>query len=921
MLPAAELPHTAMEESQGDGGGLRRSNRVSRPIRRMGESQDFLERPDVRDAAGLPPLDVVDEHGGGAAVDNDDEVPVVLHRPLLIVEVEEEDEELELEDGGDDNIVEVSQEEVVEVRHEGVEQAEEGVAEGEQQRAGEVNVQQFQHEEVAAVVEVQEHVVENVEGVNAQADDDLEDNVREEGDEGEHGDRLDLTPFLQPTVQGFRLVEGQNDADGWMLIDRMSPMECLLTEFSMLSEVPAQHEAAYLNAVAVILTRWSEAQSALEENRALKWWFFLHQALLRTPRRGGKQGRQIVAARFNSLAANNWGKLVESFRADKAHFQERGERQQARRQNERAQEKEQERLQRDVLSLIKDGQVGKACSRITSFGVASAKDPDVKRQLLEKHPPRRRPMPASVVKGEAVENLHGLKEALSKLQRGIAPGCGGCRPEYLTLLGEKLSGPEMRLLEGLGMAYVRAELPPWVYRVARSVKSIAIYKTEEQDAVRPLGLGHTFFKVIHKEIISSNKQVLRQYLEPQQLILSPAGAPKIVFTVDAVLRARPDFVCYTIDIRNAFNEISRAAIMEVLEAEPSLRHLAQFMGVTMAPHNALESGGRIYGEAGDGVIQGSAEAQANFCAGIQPDVNKLDAACRMGEGIVVAGADDVNALGPPDVVMQAVATFKTAVRDRCGLELQVSKSRLFTWQGGLPAGAPPGLKLAQEEVGGQQRRGFICFGCPVGEDEYVVEKLTQIANRIVDDARKTVEVLAGNRQALWTVFRSSINHRFDYWCELVRPSLCRPVAENLDKELWSVLEAALGFKIPSEGRLLGEEGDFVLNTPVWGREAWPFAQWVVRQPVKLHGMGPILWVCEATRTPASQPGLGPWTKLHLILLRCLHLLTSWVVKHGGLVQILPSAGQLFLLLAMCMGGSYKQAGQFSNERRRKQLSI
>ena len=34
---------------------LRRSSRIPVRKRRWGESQDFLERPDVRDAAGLPP--------------------------------------------------------------------------------------------------------------------------------------------------------------------------------------------------------------------------------------------------------------------------------------------------------------------------------------------------------------------------------------------------------------------------------------------------------------------------------------------------------------------------------------------------------------------------------------------------------------------------------------------------------------------------------------------------------------------------------------------------------------------------------------------------------------------------------------------------------------------------------------------------
>ena len=159
---------------------------------------------------------------------------------------------------------------------------------------------------------------------------------------------------------------------------------------------------------------------------------------------------------------------------------------------------------------------------------------------------------------------------------------------------------------------------------------MAIYKSEERQAVRPLGLSQTFFKVVHKEVMSQNKTALRQFLEPQQLIMSPAGAPKIVLTVEAVLKARPDFVCYSIDIKNAYNEISRKAIIDVFEAEPSLRHLAQFMAVTLAPYGALETGGKVYGESGDGVVQGSSEATAAFSAGLQPDLVELDRRLKQG---------------------------------------------------------------------------------------------------------------------------------------------------------------------------------------------------------------------------------------------------------------------------------------------------
>ena len=92
------------------------------------------------------------------------------------------------------------------------------------------------------------------------------------------------------------------------------------------------------------------------------------------------------------------------------------------------------------------------------------------------------------------------------------------------------------------------------------------------------------------------------------------------------------------------------------------------------------------------------------------------------------------------------------------------------------------------------------------------------------DAEKTVGVLAGDRQALWSVLRMSIVTRFEYFCQLAPPSLCEPVAAWLDQRLWSVLEASVGFTVPT-----GEAGD-VVRCPVDSLEGRSFQEWVVRLP-------------------------------------------------------------------------------------------
>ena len=127
---------------------------------------------------------------------------------------------------------------------------------------------------------------------------------------------------------------------------------------------------------------------------------------------------------------------------------------------------------------------------------------------------------------------------------------------------------------------------------------------------------------------------------------------------------------------------------------------------------------------------------------------------------------------------------------------------MFSWQGELPLEAPHGLCLAGEQRGQSFLRGFVCYGVPIGEDQYVSARLRDRAQQIVDDGMKVVEVLGGHKQALWSCLRLSVVQRFDYWLQLFWPSDIQPVAPWLDQQLWLILEHADGFGIPraSEGK-------------------------------------------------------------------------------------------------------------------------
>ena len=146
----------------------------------------------------------------------------------------------------------------------------------------------------------------------------------------------------------------------------------------------------------------------------------------------------------------------------------------------------------------------------------------------------------------------------------MAPGSGGIWNKFLVAMGERVDDNEMKQLVRLGMAYIRAELPTWFNKVWLSLQTVALYKSAEKVYVRPIGLRNSLVKMFHREVMSQCKTELRQYLEPVQLGMSLAGAAKLVFSVGGAIRANREQICIKIDLKNAFNECSKTAIIKVI---------------------------------------------------------------------------------------------------------------------------------------------------------------------------------------------------------------------------------------------------------------------------------------------------------------------------------------------------------------------
>ena len=118
---------------------------------------------------------------------------------------------------------------------------------------------------------------------------------------------VSLLDRVTPPVPG-PLLTILNDESGWGEIDRLGVWDCVLSPFSAIEEVPAQHREAWAMAMDKVHRKVWEAEEHGEDlDRALKWWFFLPQALCRKAQRGGRAGVGQIRKRFNCVVNGDYG--------------------------------------------------------------------------------------------------------------------------------------------------------------------------------------------------------------------------------------------------------------------------------------------------------------------------------------------------------------------------------------------------------------------------------------------------------------------------------------------------------------------------------------------------------------------------------------------------------------------------------------
>ena len=364
------------------------------------------------------------------------------------------------------------------------------------------------------------------------------------------------------------------------------------------------------------------------------------------------------------------------------------------------------RMAKAATFQAREGNVGRGARKLDQKCVSfSLSDQHVRQKLIDMHPAEE-PLAQEFESffharrlSRNVIDVEKLRDAARCLPKGASPGPTGWTAE---LVCQAIKDPAIALLLADVISDVASN------RIAQSVTSrltasrlIALPK--EPTKPRPIAVGEVLLKVASIAVQAQHEKQLKKIFTGLQFgTCEKSGAEKIIHNLrlwydDAVSERREMTIC-TLDCSNAFNSVSRRAIVQELMEQPELH--------TMVPIFELEYGrhSQLYYKDGDlssqsGVRQGSVLGPCWFAFAIQRSLRRI--ADQHKDVKVLAYLDDVTLAGPAARVA-VVASEIEAVFAPLGLQINRNKSEWLS-TAGAPSPpkfvTPPAIKILGSFIG------------------------------------------------------------------------------------------------------------------------------------------------------------------------------------------------------------------------------
>jgi hypothetical protein len=568
-------------------------------------------------------------------------------------------------------------------------------------------------------------------------------------------------------------------------------------------EVP--HRAGNLFAECMMLAL-QRAVSNPSSSAGIKLLLLLPRLLLCPLPRGQKGLQGVVVGRCRRFLLGEWEQLYT---------------QQAPDMEQRVQAAiTDERVRIDATRLVKLGEFKKAVERLKRAMPAPPTEATV--AVLEGlHPPANPAIidpTAGVATPPPIELLREFFDAVMRdLPRASSPGPSQMRWEHLHTLYKGGGGD---LLFAFCKMMAHGDLPeearPWF----GGARLVAMLKNMDADGqpilpplggVRPIAMGEVLRKLVGKVICKQLAPDFRAHFCPDTLeegetsalhqvgVAVRGGADRMVHSTRAHLECHPDWACVSIDCTNAFNALSRAAMMAAVRA-----HFPQLLAFTQLGYGEppplffrMDREHRIL-RSREGTQQGDPLGCLYMALPLHEVLTDLHQAH---PGVVIiAYVDDIVILGPPELARQAYLQLVELLRTRLGLSSNPAKCSVFSPTGDVSA-FPSDMTGARASL-----EGIVVLGVPIGSDLFVQQTVLQR----VQELGLVVPLLDLLRdpQMQYLLLRCCAHPRVSYMLRGVPPALARLGAEQHDTTIREGLQRIL------PGAVLSERAARVAGLPV-----------------------------------------------------------------------------------------------------------
>jgi hypothetical protein len=444
-----------------------------------------------------------------------------------------------------------------------------------------------------------------------------------------------------------------------------------------------------------------------------------------------------------------------------------------------------------AVSFAEDGLYGKACRVLCSKGLAP-NNQETHRLLTKKHPEQPPPIiPEMVVPAAQLPPSFDITEMLRSFPNGTACGPSGLRVEHLleacqASLPVAVKTSIRHLINHLIAGRAPEAVAPYFAGAALTalMKSVCDAPLD----IRPIAAGEVLRRLAGKCLCKLVAVKARELFEPHQFgVACPGGVEQVIHTMRKVLKEHwedEDFVVMKIDMKNAFNSVSRQAILE--ECSQHLPEILPWVAWCYKSHPHLWHQLGNFSSAA-GVQQGDPIGPLLFSLVINRLVKLLNKVDNLSHNLWFL--DDGILCGTEKSMKECLANIKVS-ESWSGLELNIAKCELFSR--GEMESLPPNMIR-------QHAPDMVVLGAPVGGDDFcskfIVEKRQsagELLNRIscLQDPQVSILLL----------------RTCGGFCKLAHLARCCPpeqVAEplgNFDEDVMKCLEEVAAIELTNRAR-------------------------------------------------------------------------------------------------------------------------